>query len=351
MSRRGHRQGPIEREMRRDVGDDIAGVPLERNRYFQAHRDKRIGRSACFLCGVRITKRNSSDEHVLPKWVLNRFDLWDTKLRLLNGTFLPYRRMTIPCCKTCNGTHLSRIEEQVRTAVTQGFEAVDALDPQVLFLWLGKIFYGILHKEHLLVHDRRDPKSPRIVPRAVLEGRKTHHGFLQAARTPITWMTPIPATILVVPLQSPRAVDEQFDMRDLLFPMTISLRLGNVGIIAALQDGGAQRDTFAHLMERYRQHPMHPHQFVELTTKFFYKATLLRQTPSFMWAGNEHHLAVRQLPWAWGSERLFDSWDNRIFASMLALHMGVERDLVINDQDELYTLLGDDENGMPHIPL
>ena len=74
----------------------------------------------------------------------------DQTLVLLNGTTIPYRQLTVPCCRECNNEHLEPIESNVMAAVNQGPEAVEALDRKTLFLWLGKIFFGLLYKESLI---------------------------------------------------------------------------------------------------------------------------------------------------------------------------------------------------------
>lgn len=34
----------------------------------------------CFLCGEILTDENSTEEHIYPKWLQNKFDLWDKQL-------------------------------------------------------------------------------------------------------------------------------------------------------------------------------------------------------------------------------------------------------------------------------
>src|SRR6185437_5829167 len=77
------------------------------NLLFQAVAKRRFGLSTCFLCGRRLGIRNRSDEHVIPRWVQDRFGLWNERLNLLNGSSIPYRQLTVPCCRTCNNVHLS----------------------------------------------------------------------------------------------------------------------------------------------------------------------------------------------------------------------------------------------------
>src|SRR6185437_5427329 len=121
---------------------------------------------------------NRSDEHVIPRWVQDRFGLWNERLNLLNGSSIPYRQLTVPCCRTCNNVHLSQIENRVRSAVALGFEAARELDQKTWFLWLGKIFYGLLLREYFLKRDRKSPRTGRIVPRSLIEQYELHHTML-----------------------------------------------------------------------------------------------------------------------------------------------------------------------------
>jgi hypothetical protein len=92
-------------------------------------------REYCFLCDVRLSAENRTGEDVLPKWLQRRFQLRGTAtLRLLNATNLPYSAVLIPCCRTCNNEWLSRGENKVQAAFGAGYEAVVALDPDLLYM-------------------------------------------------------------------------------------------------------------------------------------------------------------------------------------------------------------------------
>jgi len=325
--------------------DDLRG-----NMLLRVHRNQRIGRSVCFLCGARITHRNRSVEHVVPKWVLRRFDLWDASVTLLNGHAWPYRHLTIPCCKKCNGVHLARIERDVQRAVADGFEGMDRLSRETLFLWLGKICYGLLYKENLMRRDPRGGRRRRLVPRAYLTAFETHHQFLQGIRLPVRWATAIPASILVVPVQAPSEPKHCFDLRDHQHAMTISIRLGDVGVIAALQDGGVQRDEFFPLLERYRTHPLHPLQFIELTVEFFYKVSLARRFPSFATIGTPTEVQVMQIPFG-PDPNHFRPWNNRVYAQLLSKHIGLPVQELYDPDLGLRGFLKDDTGQARWIPL
>ena len=101
---------------------------------FTPDKQPPFGREFCFLCGVELAPDRNTDEHVIPRWIQERYELWTQRLTLLNHTTIPYRQLTIPCCATCNNQHLGKIEMQVQAACDAGREAVLALPPLTLFL-------------------------------------------------------------------------------------------------------------------------------------------------------------------------------------------------------------------------
>jgi hypothetical protein len=137
----------------------------------------RLGDDNCFLCGSPLGE-DKTREHVFPRWLQHRHNLWGQQLTLLNRTHITYSQLTIPCCKSCNSGHLSSMENRVRTAVEGGYAEAAKLDPLLLYQWMGKIFYGILRKELTLLLDRRNKDGGTIIPPDLLEGFSTLHLFL-----------------------------------------------------------------------------------------------------------------------------------------------------------------------------
>lgn len=310
------------------------------NLLFHAVRKKRFGSSTCFLCGRRLGSRNRADEHVIPAWVQDRFQLWNEQLNLLNRTSIPYRQLTIPCCSDCNNEHLSQIEAKVSDAVLSGVDAVRALDEKTLFLWMGKIFYGLLAKEVFLKADRSKARSRPIVPRFLLERYDLHHSFLQAARLPMTFHRGVPASILVVPLQVPAERALQFDFRDSYQLMTMSIKLGSVGIIAALQDGRAIRSWLLEWFEKYTAAPLHPLQFIELTARFFYICSRQTYTPSFLLGGTPERVDVIQTPRTSLVFRPpFDPWEPAEYANTLSEFTGLPMPTIFQPPNLVHTWL------------
>jgi hypothetical protein len=123
--------------------------------------------------------------------------------------------------------------------------------------------------------------------------------------------------------------------------------MGSVGIIAVLQDGGAQATHFRDYLSRYHQHPLHPLQFLELVAKVFYKASLLNRTPKYLTMESARALEVFQQPLGGFSLRpLFDDWIQEHYAHVLSFHTGAPLELIFRPPDAVMTWLND-SSGTP----
>jgi len=83
----------------------------------------------CFLCGA--SGQDVTLEHVFPKWLQRRFDLWTQRIGLLNDSLIQYRQLTIPACARCNNVDLSRLESAVSRAVDGGYATASSESPLV----------------------------------------------------------------------------------------------------------------------------------------------------------------------------------------------------------------------------
>jgi hypothetical protein len=240
----------------------------------------------------------------------------------------------------------------VEAGLKGGYDVMKSLPPKTLFLWLGKIFYGLLMREYFLRADRRDPRKGNIVPRALLDRYDLHHTFLQAARLPTVFVPGVPATVVVFPLKCPAQASQHFDLRDSLQLMTISVRLGDVGILAALQDGRALQSLALEYENRFTKTPLHPLQFLELTSHFFYSASLLNRTPKFILAETPTGVQVHHLPLAgMSSKPVFDPWDQREYANTLSAFTGQPMTDVFESPDRVLSYLGDGKGEVPDLDL
>jgi hypothetical protein len=313
-------------------------------------RDFSGARNRCFLCGHSLAAANYTDEHVVPAWAQRRHDLWNQKLTLINKTTLSYRNLTVPCCAECNGTHLKPLEDSLAKSVDVGVHAVRALDRSLLFLWLGKIFYGILFKELQLLADRTDPTAGTILTPADIDHYEMHRFFLQQARDRVRLLSFNPGSVFVFPMQDLPSRRIEWDLVDNVQTMFIGVRVGKVGFLAALADGGAQQANESHFND-IADMPLHPLQFRELCAYVSYSSTLATRTPKYLITEGKPH-SVIQLPLGGMSARpLFEGWDPQTYGQFLAYYTGLPLDDVFAPPDKTWTWIYDEQQKPRFLPF
>lgn len=275
---------------------------------------------ACFLCGTRLGA-DQTLEHVFPRWLQHRHDLWNQELTLLNGTSIRYSQITIPCCATCNNTNLSALENRIRTAVEAGYHESAKLSSHDLFQWIGKIFYGILRKELTLLLNRRDAGEGTIVTDEMLQGFATLHLFLQSIRQPFQFVDGEPFSVLVVNLHASDFHGDYF-FRDCLKPMVCALRTNDIGFIITLQDAGIISESYSRYVEEVAGRKLLPIQFEELYAKCVYQMSLFTRTPQYAIATSKDAslpTTVHMLPIGGLSGKpIVDDWVQADYVDVLA---------------------------------
>jgi hypothetical protein len=288
---------------------------------YSAIHDHDFSENTCFLCGAILTSSNRADEHVISKWVQGRYDLWDQKIALLNGTLIPYRQLTIPCCSECNTKKLSQVEDRVRSAIENGYEAVAKLDSETLFIWLGKMFYGMLYRELFLTMDRSSTDSVQIVSQDDMETFQMHHYFIQCCRVPMEFVCSdgeFPWTIYVFQLQELDDRRAGWDFRDDINNRTLFVRLGSVGMLAAFDCGAISVDA-GNTFSQFSKYLLHPLQFEELGARFFYMASRLNRSPKIIIGESDSKLKVMLMPMAGLSmEPVFNKWEPKNYVQFLS---------------------------------
>ena len=278
-------------------------------------------RAQCFLCARDLNTRDATSEHVIPVWAQNRYELWDQRLTLLNGTTIPYRALTVPCCGECNRYRLKPIEDALAATVELGREAVLQLGFKVLFLWLGKLFYGILYKELMLLADRADPAVGPIITDEFIARYRMHRLFLQQARGLVELKEFHPGSVFVFNAQALPKKAMEWDLVDNVDTLFIGVRVGRTALLAAMADGGAQqleeeiyRDLFT-----LRLHPL---QFRELCAQISCRSMTATRTPKYIITESTPHVAYQTPLGGFSAKPLFEDFEPENYAKVLAFYTG-----------------------------
>ncbi|MCX6586593.1 MAG: hypothetical protein NTX13_08445 [Acidobacteria bacterium] len=244
----------------------------------------------CFLCGCGLHDGNRSDEHVIPRWLQGKYNLWNQKLSLLNDTDIPYRRLLIPCCKQCNNERLAPLENEVVSLLLQPFRSPTGAEEHRLFQWCSKILYGLLHRQMMLQADRTSRSEGTIVKREFLDNLTTFHHFMTSIVRPMRFEGFVPYSLFAAETLTYEATAKNFDYFDFLLmgqpddltvALCLAIRVEHFGVICVFQDNGFQREYFKDQFERFGGMPLHPIQFLELACKSACKHSLLSFSPKY----------------------------------------------------------------------
>lgn len=103
-----------------------------------------ITKDTCFVCG----RLANTKEHLFPKWLQNKFNLWDKMLQIPNKTMIAYRQLVVPCCDKCNNTVFSDLENRISSNNESETD---------MWLWANKIHFALTLKDSFLEWDRKNP--------------------------------------------------------------------------------------------------------------------------------------------------------------------------------------------------
>lgn len=252
------------------------------NTLYQPFSSMQFDHDHCFLCGEELSEENRSNEHIFPKWVQNKFDLWNQKLQLPNGTLISYKQLTIPCCKICNNVYLSEIENKVKEK-SDSFESFSTLEPETIFKWVTKIFYGLIFKDLSLMIDRKQPDKGTIVTKELLERFKLVHEMLQSIRLKITFSADaFSLFIFRVHRDADNEIRRDFFFSDDVLHSQIAIQLGEIGIVCCIAENGITNKKLSKFIKPYLSYKLHPIQFSEMIARIFYMRSLLRVKPLFI---------------------------------------------------------------------
>lgn len=199
--------------------------------------------ASCFVCGARPGTKVFNDEHVIPRWVLKRCDLFQKTITLMDGQVRTYGQYKLPCCQDCNTLLGREVETPVSELLAGGFEAIverlDISKIQLLFLWLCLLFLKT-HLKDRSVPQHPDPRRSQGWLADAYDWGDLHHLHC-VARAPYTRAALEPGVLGSIKIFqiADETTHDTFDYGDFTLAQTISLRLGDFAIVAVLNDSGA----------------------------------------------------------------------------------------------------------------
>lgn len=308
-----------------------------------------FGSENCFLCGTPTTAADRVP--VFPGWLQHHYGLTNKQLQLLDKSITTYPDLTIPTCANCRQQYLDPLEEKIAQAHARGVNGFKALPEKEIFLWLSKIFYGILVRELM------NEKNPLIMPEhAVGENPKMFIKFqafyklLQALRVPIVFDDFTPFSLFI--LEVAETDDEvPFAYRDELTTMMFSLKMGRVLIIGCLLDNNLLQQALGRVYQALQGKPLHPVQVAEFSARAYYAAYLLNIIPEYFERRAKptddfltYDTLVDDI-----TMPVFNPWENSAYAKVLAAmwhKWEISQEQILKNPEEPMSMLYDETGNL-----
>ena len=234
-----------------------------------------FGPDTCFLSGQPIGPADTVP--VFADWLQVRYHLAERPIQLLDQRTVAFQDLRLPASAAAR-QRIAELEGRVEAAAAQGPAALRALGDDTLFLWMGKMFYGIFITELLNEFEPLiKPKYPLAENAALVRRFQAFFQLLQGLRVPTEYADFVPGSIFVLEVDPTEDVTP-FEYDDDLNTLVFSIKLDNVVLIACLVDigliGQAMRKVYVDA-----QRPLHPVQIAEFKARVYYAAHLLHIVP------------------------------------------------------------------------
>ena len=275
-----------------------------------------FGPATCFLSGLSVGPADTVP--VFADWLQGRYQLADRPIQLLDQRTVAFRDLRLPASPAVR-PRLDALEAQVAAAAAQGPNALRALGEDTLFLWMGKMFYGIFITELLNEFEPLiKPRYPLAENAALVRRFQALFQLLQGLRVPTEYADFVPGSVFV--LEADPAEDfTPFEYDDDLNTLVFSIKLDRAVLVACLVDiglvGQAMRKVY-----HDAQRPLHPVQVAEFKARVYYAAHLLHVVPDLYprspRPGDTHLVFDALIDDVTGA--IFNPWENAAYAQTLA---------------------------------
>jgi hypothetical protein len=235
----------------------------------------------CFLCGVNNDGNvEFNDEHVIPKWLLRKHNLFNKEIILPNGAKRKYGSdYVVGCCKKCNEYLGLNIEQRVKAIIDGGFDSVsralESNDREIVFLWLCLLFF----KTHLIDsrfrYDLDTRKPEKISDLYDVEEFHHIHCIIRSHKMGIR-IDPQ----CVGSLFSLKTIDNGYDYKDLYINHSVMIRSFDVTLFLVINDVGISKSLFRNHLDKISG-PISSIQALEIFAHISFINDKLKERPLF----------------------------------------------------------------------
>lgn len=237
----------------------------------------------CFICGKSPSETDFNNEHVLPKWILKKYNLYNRKIILPNQSEFKYDKYIIPCCRECNKLLNVEFEQPIIRLIEGGYKNLtDYLKsdgPWKLFIWLCIIFLKTHLKDKSLKLQLKKNENSKISDFYTWEELHHLHCVARSFYTKANLDAKVLGSFLILPVKELNYF-ENFDYADNYSSKSILLRVNDIAFLAVLNDSCFSQNAITHFIEKI-DNKISPLQLREIFARLSFANMHLKYRPKY----------------------------------------------------------------------
>ena len=241
--------------------------------------------NSCFICGDERETKAFNDEHVIPRWLLKKFKLFESSITLPNGRTFKYGKYKISCCKDCNsllGTSLEKIVSEGFDGDVKSSHAFFNENQDIIFQWICLLYIKTHLRDRSFISDfkKKDKISDQY------EWVKLHHTYCIARRvySGVTIDENVYGSMFFFECDTSN-LSEPFDYIDLYGTGSVLVKLRDFIIICIIDDS----KLVSRIVDEYLKKitgKLNDIQLRELFARITEKNTRIMDKPKYVTSGN-----------------------------------------------------------------
>ncbi len=254
----------------------------------------------CFICLSHNSKKTFNNEHILPKWILKKFKLFDKKIILPNKSSITYGHYVIPCCLECNRFMSKFYEKPISNFLKLPYEEIiEEINSKIeikikLFHWIALIFMKT-HIKTTFLNQNKNPKLNSGKISDLFDWVNLHHIYImcRAHYTKSNIHNNVYGSFFIV--QGMSDENNNFDYVDSSLSRCILIKLGELSLFCCLDDCKVGNYIINDMLQNTKQ-PYHPLQLREILAHLSFININLKNRPIFFSSiqkNNEHLITVK----------------------------------------------------------
>jgi hypothetical protein len=253
---------------------------------YQDFMEKLVKGDHCFMCGASPDEKLFNNEHIIPDWVLRKFNLHEQWITLPNGTTMKYGQFVISCCADCNTLLGQRVETPISGYLSLPHSELAArldADPAIfgqLFIWMCLIYSKTQLKYTSLALHRDKPGDNRKIGDLIGWSQMQHVHCM--ARVPYTGAKvgkQVYGSLIVLPAL-PDELGKDFDYMDSTTDQCAMIRIGQIAVFAVMNDSQACQMFFISYLSKI-DGPLTPLQLKEVFAHLVFLNSHLKERPAY----------------------------------------------------------------------